>query len=44
MQQFFELGTLVEDRWREQNYNESAFSAIAAQALSECDVVNKVDP
>lgn len=35
MQTFAELGALVEARWRNENYNEEVFPAIAAQALAE---------
>jgi hypothetical protein len=36
------LGVEVEKLWREQNYNEDLFPAIAAQALREFDVPNKL--
>jgi hypothetical protein len=32
---FEELGTLIEGRWRDQNYNEAAFAELAAAALEE---------
>jgi len=35
MQAFAELGTLIEERWRNTNYNDRAFPEIAAQALAE---------
>jgi hypothetical protein len=37
-----ELGNRVEKIWREKNYNEDLFPAIAAQALREFDVPNKL--
>lgn len=44
MKPFAEIGALVEGRWREQNYDEKFFPAIAAQALAESRLVNCVDP
>ena len=44
MQPFAELGTLVEARWRNQNYNENCFPEIAARALSELKLDERVDP
>ena len=44
MQPFTELGTLVESRWRDQNYNEELFPGIAAQALTEMNPSGRVDP
>jgi hypothetical protein len=44
MQQFQELGALIEDRWKKENYSEQLFPEIAAQALAEWDVPAKVDP
>ena len=44
MRLFAELGALVESRWRDQNYDEELFSAIAAQALSEMKLSDRVDP
>lgn len=44
MQPFAKLGALVESRWREQNYNEDVFPDLAAQALLELDLTEKVDP
>ncbi|HYJ86512.1 MAG TPA: hypothetical protein VEW46_10675 [Pyrinomonadaceae bacterium] len=35
MQPFAELGAVVESRWRDKNYHEDLFPDIAAQALSE---------
>lgn len=44
MQEFQELGELIESRWRAQNYNDDRFPEIAAEALTECDLTGKVDP
>ena len=44
MRPFTELGALVENRWRENNYHENSFSGIAAQALSELRLCDRVDP
>ena len=44
MQPFAELGALVESRWRDKNYDESAFPQIALQALSELNPSERVDP
>ena len=44
MQPFTELGRLVESRWRDQNYNEDLFPGIAAQALTEMNLSERVDP
>jgi len=44
MRPFVELGALVESRWREQNYNEESFPAIAAEALGELKLDHRVDP
>jgi len=44
MQLFAELGALVESRWRDRNYDESKFPDIAAQALSELNPGDRVDP
>src|SRR6266536_3105858 len=44
MRPFVELGALVESRWREQNYNEESFPAIAAEALGELKLDDRVDP
>ena len=44
MKLFTELGALVETRWRERNYDESLFAGIAAQALSEANLCQRVDP
>lgn len=44
MQPFTELGRLVESRWRDHNYNEDLFPGIAAQALTEMNLSDRVDP
>lgn len=44
MRLFEELGALIERRWRDQNYAESAFPEIAAQSLSESNLCDLVDP
>lgn len=44
MKLFEELGALIEGRWRDQNYAESAFPEIAAQSLSESDLCDLIDP
>lgn len=44
MRLFEELGALIEGRWRDQNYAESAFPEIAAQSLSESNLCDLVDP
>jgi predicted metal-dependent enzyme (double-stranded beta helix superfamily) len=41
---FSELGTLVESRWRDKNYDENFFPEIAARALSESGLIDCVDP
>lgn len=44
VQFFFELGSLVEKRWTENNYGADSFPEIAAQALVETDPSQHVDP
>ena len=44
MRLFAELGALVESRWRDKNYEENLFPEIAAQALSELKLSERVDP
>ena len=44
MEEFQKLGTLIENRWRAENYSEQQFPEIAAQALAEADLPSKVDP
>lgn len=42
MEQFRKLGEEVENLWREQNYNESLFPAIAAEELRRADLPAKI--
>jgi hypothetical protein len=44
MQFFQELGALIEKRWRDENYQEKLFPAIAAQALAEIDPEQYISP
>jgi hypothetical protein len=44
MRFFQELGTLVETRWRDRNYDDSVFPEIAEQALVEMDSMKGADP
>lgn len=44
MQFFQDLGSLVEERWREKNYREEAFPEIAGRALVEMAPHRGVDP
>jgi hypothetical protein len=44
MQFFRDLGSLVEQRWRDHNYDEEVFPDIAAEALAETAPVERVDP
>jgi len=44
VQPFTELGRLIESRWRDQNYNEDLFPGIAARALTEMKLSERVDP
>jgi hypothetical protein len=44
MEAFQELGSLVERRWKAENYDEGRFPEIAAQALVESDLPARVDP
>ncbi len=44
MQFFQDLGSLVEDRWKQENYDDKAFPEIAAEALSETNPSKCVDP
>lgn len=41
MEVFREVGRLVEDLWRTENYSEAAFPAIAARALVEIDLAER---
>lgn len=42
MKEFAELGALVEQRWREQNYDETVFPEIAATALKKANLPSKI--
>jgi len=44
MQFFDELGSLIEQRWRDKNYHEDSFPALAAQALTDADPISHIDP
>jgi hypothetical protein len=44
MQFFHELGSLIEQRWRDMNYNEESFPDIAAQALADTSPNEHVNP
>jgi hypothetical protein len=44
MKFFADLGSLVEERWRDANYNERAFPEIAGGALAEMNPSAHVDP
>lgn len=44
MQFFANLGSLVEERWKEKNYDEDSFPEIAFQALVEKNPSENVDP
>src|SRR6266404_1699898 len=44
MEQFAKLGALIEGRWRDENYNENVFPGIAARALSEFNLLERIDP
>lgn len=44
MEFFQKLGSLVEERWRERNYNEEVFPEIAADVLEEMDPIHASDP
>lgn len=44
MKEFQVLGTLIENRWRAENYSEQLFPQIAAEALAEAKLPSKVDP
>lgn len=44
MQFFDQLGSLIEQRWRDKNYNEEVFPALAAQALADADPSSQIAP
>lgn len=41
---FQDLGTIVETRWREKNYDDAVFPQIAADALAEHPPAGQIDP
>ena len=43
MELFAELGALIENRWRDQNYREELFPQTASQALSEFNLPDRTD-
>ena len=43
MQLFDQLGTLIEQRWKDKDYGEWVFPEIAAQSLAEAEAIEKVD-
>jgi hypothetical protein len=44
MKHIQDLGALIEGRWRDRNYNEDLFPEIAAGALAEANLTERVDP
>jgi len=44
MEQFAKLGALIGGRWRDENYDENLFPGIAARALSEFNLLERIDP
>lgn len=44
MEEFEQLGALIEKRWKAENYSEQLFPEIAAQSLAEIDLPARVDP
>lgn len=44
MEEFQKLGSLIENRWKAENYSETLFPEIAAQALTESNLPARVDP
>ncbi len=44
MRFFEELGSIVEQRWKAENYREESFPEIAAQSLAETNPSERVDP
>lgn len=44
MEAFQKLGSLVEHRWKAENYDENRFPDIAAEALVESELPDQVDP
>lgn len=44
MEEFENLGAIIESRWKAVNYSEEAFPEVAATALSEATLTTRVDP
>jgi hypothetical protein len=44
MKAFVELGGLVEERWRDRNYDQASFSEIASEALLEANLIERINP
>ena len=44
MQLFQELGSQIERSWKDRNYDDDIFPALAMKALKEADLINRVDP
>jgi hypothetical protein len=44
MQFFYDLGSLVEERWKAKNYDETVFPEIAEEALCEMNCIYSVSP
>jgi len=44
MQFFYDLGSLVEERWKDKNYDERVFPEIAEEALCEMNCIDRVNP
>lgn len=44
MEVFQELGSLIENRWKAENYDESLFPEIAARSLAGADLNSRVNP
>jgi hypothetical protein len=44
MEEFDELGAVVESRWKEANYSEEVFPEVAAAALTEAQLPGRIDP
>jgi hypothetical protein len=44
METFAVLGAMVENRWRDADYDENVFPDVAARALREADLIARVDP
>ena len=44
MEEFEKLGSVVEKRWKSENYSEELFPEIASQALAEANLPARLDP